>query len=121
MPSTFTLNVGATPADVIYTHSHYDGRNRIYTAPSATNDLSGRRILTIGDVVSAGGLRRTPMTWKLPVAIDGVYSQHIQFNGVLIRPDSIDLDLVDELLESQQEFFAITDVRSAIASASIGS
>jgi len=61
------------------------------------------------------------MTWKWPYAVDGEYTAHVQKNESLIRPDSADLDLVDEVLESGQEFYAITDVRSAIGTSSIGS
>jgi len=114
LPDTFTLNVGATPADVVYDKSNQQTGSTVYYAPSPNNDLAGRPSIAVSHQATADGLIKSRILVKAPYQVDGEYGQHIQFSGVLTRPDSADLADVDEVLESVQELWAVTDFREDI-------
>jgi hypothetical protein len=119
LPDTITLNTGSPAADRIFSIASRQNGITTYYAPSPTDDLAGRPSLVVKQTES-GGLMRSLVQFKFPYAdAAGDYSDHIQKNMTLIRPKAATLTLVDEVLESAQEIWAITDFREDIGAAEL--
>jgi hypothetical protein len=118
LPDQITLNTGSPAADRVFTIASRQNGVSTYYAPSPTDDLAGRPSLIIKQTES-GELMRSLVQLKFPYATDGAYNDHVQMNMTCIRPKAATLTLVDEVLESAQEIWAITDFREDIGAAEL--
>jgi len=116
LPSTITLNVGSPAADVVYGPKQTLGSTSIFYAPSPNSDLAGRPTLRVSHETTKSGVVRTLIQVRKPVldAVTGKYVKPLQANLVLQRDGLSTLAEADEVLETIQEFLAVTDVRDAL-------
>lgn len=117
LSDTFTLNVGATPADRIFTRSGKSNSEVIFHSPSDDGDLGGRIKFRVSHETTKSGIERSlqQFVWPQLNATTGLYDSFLSGSYVLSRSQLASLVTVDELLEMSQEVWALTDFREDFA------
>jgi len=116
LPSTITLNVGETPADVVYAEqSHIGGSAVVYYAPSSQGDLNGRPSLRFSHETTRNNVARSVVSFNTPVFDnEGVSKGFIKTDVVLNRPTNVSVDLSEVELEKVSKVLTET-IRDIIA------
>lgn len=119
--STFTLNIGAPAADVVFGNATRNGNSVVYTAPSPQGDLEGRPSCRVSHERTRSGITKSLVQFIFP-NYDSELNKYVGFDSVNLTLNRTGLSSTangEKLLEAVEEFLELADVRAAIAQAII--